>query len=172
MAAGPSIIEKFWEELDRVTKEILDQRPRFRNDEMTDDEIEGYCKLLGQAQGLAIAIQIISVPHFPDVMAVSKWSLKRYKMNSGQIDFEDTPGCKGYNPMPAPSREVPKTRAKPSKTGPAANPKTGKFKAMDDETREHLANMVKQGLPDTVIQSILKITEEQFDHEKSKLTQV
>lgn len=165
--AGKSVIEKYWEELDRVTKEILTQRPRFKNNEMTPEELEGYFKLQGQAQGLAIAIQIISVPHFEDVRAVSMWSLKRAKMNAGQIDHEDTPGCDGYNPMPAPTREI--AKEKPKKSGPAANPKTGKFRVLTPEDRMHLKNMTDKGLPAGAIQGMLKITPEQFDHEVAKL---
>jgi len=173
MPAGQSIIEKMWEELDKVTKAIMEQRPRFKNDEMTDPELEGYFKLQGQAQGLAIAIQIMSVPHFEDVTAVAKWAHKRYKMNVGDIDFMDTPGCQGYNPMPPPSREA----GKPKKVGPTGvvssspndNPKTGKFKALTDDERVHLTNMHKKGIPAGAIIGMLKISQEQYDHEVAKL---
>ena len=167
MPAGPSLIENIWTELDRVTKAIMDQRPRFKNNEMTPDELEGYFKLQGQAQGLAISIQIISTPHFEDVTAVSKWSLKRYHMNAGRIDFMDTPGCKGYNPMPPPTRELGK---QPKRSSPATAIKTGKFKALSDEDRQHLINMHQKGLPAGAIQGMLKITPEQYDYEVSKVS--
>lgn len=175
MPAGPSVVQTYWTHLDRVTKAIMEQRVRFKNNEMSPEELEGFYKLQGQAQGLAIAIQIISVPHFgdtttwenPDPRPVAMWAQKRYKMNTGQIDFEDTPGCDGYNPMPPPTREVSKT--KPKASSPATNPKTGKFKAMTEEERKHLAGMTKQGLPAGVIQSMLKISPEQYDHEVAKL---
>ncbi|AUV60675.1 hypothetical protein HOS75_gp055 [Gordonia phage SteveFrench] len=169
MARGPSILEKMWDELDHVTKAIMEQRPRFKNDEMTPDELEGYFKLQGQAMGLAIAIQLMSVPHFDDVAAVSKWSLKRYRMNAGQIDFMDTPGCQGYNPMPAPSREIKAARPQPKASSPASNPKTGKFKALNDDERTHLKNMHGKGIPAGPIMAMLKISQEQYDHEVSKL---
>ncbi|AKJ72500.1 hypothetical protein GMA7_63 [Gordonia phage GMA7] len=171
MPVGPSIIEKYWLELDRVTKALMDQRPRFKNDEMSPEELEGYFKLQGQAQGIAIALQIISEPHFEDVTAVSKWSLKRYRMSKGEIDFMPTPGVQGHNPMPEPTKVQPKATRKssPIKRGPKADPKTGKFRAMSNEDREHLKGMIEQGLPDAVIQGMLKISEEQFETEKSKL---
>lgn len=177
--AGPSVIETYWTHLDRVTKAIMEQRVRFKNNEMNPEELEGYFKLQGQAQGLAIAIQIISVPHFgdtgtwenPDPKPVAMWAQKRYKMNTGQIDFEDTPGCQGYNPMPAPTRELSKQPVKKAPArGPAADPKTGKFKALTDDERKHIANMVAKGLPAGVIQGMLKISEEQYDHEVAKLS--
>ncbi|QAX94676.1 hypothetical protein SEA_HARAMBE_70 [Gordonia phage Harambe] len=173
MPAGASIIEKIWDQLDRVTKSIMEQRPRFKNDEMTEPELEGYFKLQGQAQGLAHAIHLLSVPHFEDVTAVSKWALKRYRMNAGDIEFMDTPGCKGYNPMPLPSREV----GKPKKVGPTGvvssspsdNPKTGKYKALTDDERTHLVNMVRKNIPAGAIIGMLKISEEQYEHEVAKL---
>ncbi|AKJ71865.1 hypothetical protein TIN4_68 [Tsukamurella phage TIN4] len=172
MPAGPSLIEQNWIELDRVTKAIMDQRAKYKDGSMTPEEIEGFHKLQGQAQGLAMAIQIISVPHFEDVPAVSKWALKRYRMNAGEIDFMDTPGCGGYNPMPLPMREAekpaPKRAAKPAR-GPKADPKTGKFRAFGSDEREHLRNMLKKGIPDMAIQSMFKLTDEQFEHEKAQL---
>ncbi|AMS02366.1 hypothetical protein SEA_GOURDTHYMES_74 [Gordonia phage GourdThymes] len=169
VARGPSILEKMWDELDRVTKGIMEQRPRFKNDEMTAEELEGYFKLQGQAMGLAIAIQMTSVPHFANVGEVSKWSLKRYRMNTGEIDFMDTPGCQGYNPMPPPSREIKSARPQPKASSPASDPKTGKFKALNDDERQHLINMHGKGIPAGPIMGMLKISQEQYDHEISKL---
>lgn len=171
LPVGPSIIEKYWLELDKVTKLLMDQRVRFKNDEMTTDELEGYMKLQGQAQGIAYCLQVISVPHFEDVPAVSRWALKRYRMSRGDIEHMDTPGVQGYNPMPEPTRELakPAARKAAAKRGPKAAPETGKFRAFSDEDRTHLTGMVNQGLPDAVIQSILKISPEQFDKEKAKL---
>lgn len=189
--AGKSIIEKYWEELDKITKLIMDQRAAFKNGDMEtgSPEYDGYLKLQGQAQGLALSIRIISSPHFrpkdagppdwddapgatPDFSEVSKWALKRYRMNRGEIDFMDTPGCKGYNPMPEPTRELnktaPKAAAKPAR-GPKADPKTGKFRAFSDEDREHLRNMLGKGIPEGAIQSMLKLSDEQFEAEKNKI---
>lgn len=156
--AGKSIIEKYWEELDRVTKFLMENK---------NNQDDGYLLMKGQAQGLAIAIQIISVPHFEDVPAVSRWALKRYKINVGQADFMDTPGVQGYNPMPAPTRTLPVVR---KKTGPAADPKTGKFRAMSNEDREHLRGMVQQGVPVAAILGMLKITHEQYEQEVNKIS--
>lgn len=174
--AGKSIIETYWEELDRVTKVIMDQRARFKAGDMGEEELHGYYKLQGQAIGLAYAIQVISVPHFGtdadhgDISKVSAWALKRYRMNTGQIDFEDTPGCQGYNPMPPPTREIGKAKPKASATSsPASDPKTGKFRALTDDERNHLVNMHGKGLPAGAIMGMLKITQDQFDHEISKI---
>ncbi|QOP65405.1 hypothetical protein SEA_DIABLA_79 [Gordonia phage Diabla] len=175
MPKGLSIIETYWEEMDRITKSIMEQRVRFKNDEMTAEELEGYFKLQGQASGLAYAIQVISAPHFGtsddrgDISRVSAWALKRYRMNTGQIDFMDTPGCQGYNPMPPPSREIKAARPQPKASSPASNPKTGKFKALNDDERTHLKNMHGKGIPAGPIMAMLKISQEQYDHEVSKL---
>ncbi|AKJ71758.1 hypothetical protein TIN2_68 [Tsukamurella phage TIN2] len=163
MPAGPSIIEQLWEELDRVTKAIMDQKA---------NPGEGFDLVKGQAQGLAIAIQKMSVPHFESTVAVSKWALKRYRMKTGEIDFMDTPGCDGYNPMPPPMREAvkPPTKSAPKPArGPKADPKTGKFRAFGDDEREHLQKMLAKGIPEGAIQSMFKLTDEQFEHEKQKL---
>lgn len=170
MPAGKSIIEKYWEELDRVMKVIMEGRMRFKDAEMSKDEREGYLELRGQAQGLATAIQIISVPHFDDVRAVSQWALKRHKMNIGELEHMDTPGCAGYNPMPPPTREINKTSVKTKKTSsPKSDPKTGKFKALGDDERDHIKNMVGQGIPDGAISAMLKISIEQLEAEKAKI---
>lgn len=187
--AGKSVIEYYWVELDKVTKFIMDNRAKFKAGELEGDLLEGYNKMQGQAQGLAIAIRIISSPAFrtknagppdwedvwingetPNISEVTKHAVKRYRINRGEAEFEPTPGCDGYNPMPPLTREINKPAAKKAAaSGPAADPKTGKFKALTDDERTHLVNMHQKGLPAGAIQGMLKISQEQFDYEVSKI---
>ena len=177
--AGRSIIEQYWEEMDKIMSVIMDGRVRFKDAEMSKDEREGYLEVRGQAQGLAKAIAIISVPHFvddknePSVRAVSQWAMKRYRMSKGEIEHMDTPGCRGYNPMPLPTREVGRKPSRPANapktSSPKSAPSTGKFKALKEEEREHIKNMVSQGIPDGAIVGMLKISVEQLEAEKAKL---
>ena len=170
MPAGKSIIEMYWDEMDKIMSVIMEGRVRFKDAEMTKDEREGYLEVRGQAQGLATAIKIISTPHFDNKMTVSQWALKRYRMNKGEIEFMDTPGCKGYNPMPPPSRDLGKQSVKtPRTSSPKSNPKTGKFKALTDDERAHINGMVSKGIPDMAITGMLKISIEQLEAEKAKL---
>lgn len=180
MPAGPSIIERLWIELDQCTKFLIENKKDYEDKwgPMGPDERDGYVRLQGQAQGLAIALQMMSVPHFADTRAISVWAAKRYKMNTGQIDFEDTPGCQGYNPMPPSTREIAKAKelAKAKRTGPTGvvssspkdSPKTGKFKALTEAQLQTIKDMHGK-FPEKVILNLTKISKEQYDYEVSKL---
>lgn len=102
MPAGPSIIQKFWDELDAIVDTIITSRDK----PMDPAEREEIQDLKGQARGLAKAIQIISVPHFEDENAVSKHAAKRWAAARDGEDLPLTPGCDGYNPMPTVKRDL------------------------------------------------------------------
>ncbi len=162
---GKSIIEKYWEALDEVTKYLIENKDT--DPETADYPSAEYYTAKGKAQGIALCIQIISVPHFEDVAAVSRWALKRYKMNANQIEFMDTPGCKGYNPMPPDT--VTATPGRRRAPAPAKAP-TVVTKQLSDEDREHLLGMVAQKVPVAAILGMLKITPEQYEQEVKRVS--
>lgn len=164
MARGKNIISKLWDRLDACTKNIMESKAHFS--EYNDDQLEGYYRVCGEATGLAVAIYELSVPHFEDPKAVSRWAVQRLKMANGEREFEDTPGVDGYNPMPAstpraePKKRVGITGVKSS--SPKDSPSYGKFKQLTDSEVDKINKMYGK-FPDAQVMSIFGITQEQLN---------
>lgn len=91
MPSGKTIIQKLWEELD----DTIDQIKGY--DENTD-EPAWYAETRGYACGLAEALAYMSIPYYRTRIDILKQAERRYKMRTGQISWEPTPG---YNFLPA-----------------------------------------------------------------------
>ena len=88
-----SIISELWDEVDNVVTYLR----------ATDDPKDSpdYLKAQGKAQGVAIAIYLMSRPHFPDAQAVAKHAGLRFKARIAEQPMPETPGVNGHNPLPA-----------------------------------------------------------------------
>lgn len=158
MPPGKSIIEKMWDELDVITKELIDNKPE---DFATNVE---FAKLQGKGQGLAMGIFLMSQPHFADVKAVAKWSGRRYKMHAGTAEHIDTPGCEGFNPLPLPVQ----TDAVKKPRGVKAAPDVSDF---TDAQVKLLTNGLNAGLPYGALAKLGKCTEAQVKEFERRLKQ-
>lgn len=157
---GKSIIEKMWDELDVITKELIDTKANPPEDL---DKVE-FAKTQGKGQGLAMGIFLMSQPHFADVGAVAKWAGRRYKMNAGTMEHIDTPGCEGFNPMPLPAQ----TEAVKRPRGVKAAPDIADF---TDQQTKLLTNGLNAGLPYGALAKLGKCTEAQVKEFERRLKQ-
>ncbi|AMS03462.1 hypothetical protein SEA_BENCZKOWSKI14_70 [Gordonia phage Benczkowski14] len=178
-------MEAMWAKLDQITKYLIENKSNIEEWSEPDDTgqgqklVDGYIRMQGEAQGLAYSIWLVSpLSHFPDVKAVAQWARKRYRMNRGELDYAQTPGCRTDEQIERGRAisagevymgEPPKQR-KPKRppTGPAADPKTGKFKALKESDLAAIKKM-HGNFPKETIMSILKISSDQYDHEAAKL---
>lgn len=69
---GDSLLDKIWREMDVATDAAMDA-----HNNGGDPMVTG--KLLGQARGLAIAIHVLSAPHFHSADAVASCAVQRWK---------------------------------------------------------------------------------------------
>lgn len=84
---GPSLLEKTWAELDRITALLF-------NGEKSEENI-------GYARGLAFTLSLFMVPHFTTPADIAREASKRYKMKAVDETYE-TPGLgtRKYEPPP------------------------------------------------------------------------
>lgn len=92
LPTGASTLEKMWDELDDVTKAVIE-----------GGEYNGMqgASLKAYALGCAFALSMMTHPYFRTVKEISKELGQRYKMSTGAIPFRETPSYR-YNPMPGP----------------------------------------------------------------------
>lgn len=76
MVVGDTILDKVWREMDVATEAAMSAHKQYV-DSGGDAMVVG--KLLGQARGLAIAIHIMSVPHFSSPDAVAQCAVARWQ---------------------------------------------------------------------------------------------
>lgn len=90
LPTGRSTLEKMWDELDDVTKAIIEK-----------SEYNGMqgASLKAYALGCAFALSMMTHPYFRTVKEISRQLGKRYKMSKGEIPWEPTPSY-NYNPLP------------------------------------------------------------------------
>lgn len=69
---GDSLLDKVWREMDVATEAAM-----AAHEQGGDPMVVG--KLLGQARGLAIAIYIMSIPHFDSADSVASCAVTRWK---------------------------------------------------------------------------------------------
>lgn len=159
---GSSIIEKFWIELDQVTKFLI---------EAPDDikQNEDFRIARGKAQGIAKCIFIISSPHFETPEHVGRWAMRRYKMEHKGLEFEPTPGVKGYNPPVPTNTPQMSYREMQQKLDPAKRPAAKRTAAPAPSGNEEVAKMdankkllatnaIKAGFPDNKVIALTKIS--------------
>lgn len=127
-----TLVNLIWDELDKATESI------FTHDGPVAGELE---KVKGEARGLAKAIQIMTTPFYKDADAVVRQAVKRYKMKTGEIKFEETPGAGGYNPMP-----VDNPRAGGQATKEKTKPKITE-KTLDKKATDGIRMGLKAGFP-------------------------
>lgn len=175
-------MEAMWEKLDQITKYLLENRSHVDEWKSEDAELyAGYMRQRGEAQGLAYSIWLTTPPIFKEVDDVSRHAVKRYRIAMGQAEYVSTPGCRDADQIERgrainagevyqgePTRR-PKPKFKSMSSSPATNPKTGKFKALTDAELNTIKQMHGKFDKKTII-SILKISEEQYDHEAGKLS--
>lgn len=148
---GPSLLEKTWAELDRVTKEIMEQVHQ-------PAEVGSQ---RGYAQGLAFTLSLFMAPHLTTPQDVAREAKRRYE-NRNNPEY-CTPGLaeRKYEPPPGDHKLSRQTeqRAKVS-----AAPKQPQHKLTDEQitmiksaasmfSPEDLAGMYE--VPVTVIKSLL-----------------
>lgn len=82
-AAGKSLLEKLWDELDVVMDRLMaDGEPENAGYPYHQDDLEDYRSWgedRGQAQGLAFAIAIIENPYHPNMPAVKARAVERWE---------------------------------------------------------------------------------------------
>ena len=93
-ASGHTAIQKAWDELDEVIIEIK------KKTEKGDDDSETHI-LQGKALGLATAIAFFAPQYFRDRDNVLREAQRRWKMGTGQIPREPTPGYNLYPVAPS-----------------------------------------------------------------------
>lgn len=101
-AAGKTLLEKLWEELDRCVDVIraegtpnrtelfeslcdgTDYESAERSAEMYADEYRTWGERRGQAQGVAYAIAVITSPYAPNLPAIKAQSMERANARWGE----------------------------------------------------------------------------------------
>lgn len=79
---GPSLLEKTWLEMDRVTEQILDAD----EPEPNTPEHAALAALKGRARGIAYTLSLFMVPHFDTENAIVREAVKRIQMKrAGEI---------------------------------------------------------------------------------------
>lgn len=90
-AAGPSLLETLWEELDNVMDRLMSDevppsdvppKPSVQNKmplAAWRDEWMGYGETRGNAQGIAYAIAVIEQPYEPNVPGVKVRAMERWE---------------------------------------------------------------------------------------------
>jgi hypothetical protein len=92
LPTGRSTLEKMWDELDDVTKMIIEKGDY---NGMQGESLKGY------ALGCAFALSMMTHPYFKTIKDISKELGARYKMGKGLMEWRPTPSY-NYNPMPEP----------------------------------------------------------------------
>lgn len=170
MNHGNNLAGKLWDEMDEVYLEFHQRKATMSKDEQKENVELAFMR--GQLRGLAFAILELSRPHFNDAGEIARWAEKRRKWNEAEVPKEERTPTPAVERTPLPPELNKRVAAKaPVKkaSSPASNPKTGKFKALKDSD----VNAIKQmhgKFPKETIMSLLKITEEQYDHEAGKLS--
>lgn len=85
VASGKTVVQKLWDELDELIDRIKE------NSGWQDDD-------KGKAQGIALALALLSVPWFRSTEDILRQANRRWRMRQGAIPWEQTPG---YNFYPA-----------------------------------------------------------------------
>lgn len=83
LPSGLAEIEKLWREIDDVVKVLKSDNPTYRG--MSGPGLNGYVK------GLAFSVVMKDHELWPDITAVSREALRRYRMHRGEIPYETTP---------------------------------------------------------------------------------
>jgi len=85
---GRSVLEQIWEELDAIMDRLRSGSPIL--------EAEGWAgvrdraELRGRAQGIALAISIITNPYAPDVPAVKVEARRRWEKRNNEGEGKET----------------------------------------------------------------------------------
>lgn len=95
LPSGYSTIEKLWDELDDVTRAILEKRPWGTGAVVMEGEM-----LKGYARGIAFTLSMMTHPYFRTVREITQEAVKRYKIYKGEIPFEPTPSYR-FEPRPS-----------------------------------------------------------------------
>ena len=94
---GKSILEKIWDDLDTV----IDSIKGTSKTDIFDPLIEEKAR----ANALAGVLVLMCQPYYETSQDILRQANRRWKMRTGQMDFEPTPGYK-YNPQPAGTKYV------------------------------------------------------------------
>lgn len=153
---GASLIEQMWGFLDETTKFLI---------EAPDDvkQSEEFRVARGQAQGVAKCIWLFSQPHFEAPKNVASWAVRRYRMEHKGLEFEPTPGCKGYNPnppsviaqQPLDPAKRPAARRTPAPAAPSGDEELAK---MDPGKKTLAGNAIKAGFADAKVLGLVKMS--------------
>lgn len=178
-----SLAHKMWEQLDEVTRKLMEEKPapwtgRDEGDAPPSqrEAEDAYQRERGKAQGFATCIEILSQPHWNEPGSCAKHALKRYRMKKGQIEFEETPGLAGYNPMPLPARDLAKAKTTKAKqlseieSSPAVGVRQEPdITGIDDAAISLIENGIKAKLPIKSVAKLAKVTEAQVNAIKRKM---
>jgi hypothetical protein len=126
---GSNLHEAVWEMLDSVTDGLM--LAKADTGEISEEKQH---ILKGRASGLASVIMILASPYFDTVQDVSFWALERYRMRTGQREFEPTVGCEGYDPL----------RGEPS---PHWVTKVAELRRQPEGTKRPLASITPRATP-------------------------
>lgn len=82
-AAGKSLLEKLWDELDNIMSRLMsDGEPDINGHDIYEHDLENYKawgEERGQAQGIAYAIAIIENPYQPNMPGVKARAVERWE---------------------------------------------------------------------------------------------
>lgn len=123
VSSGGTVVQKLWDELDRLISWIKE------NDEEPETRT-----FIGQAQGIALALALLSVPWFRSKDDILRQANKRWRMRQNEIPWEATPGYNFYPAAPLAYAKAPEVIAQPIKRAAAKTVKVAKTPVVRDFT--------------------------------------
>jgi hypothetical protein len=110
MAYGPTLLQQYWDELDRVVALLMQNKPE---PSYSDEWTKGY------ARGLAFTLSLLMVPHFRTQDEIIREAIKRKQMLDAGEEY-DTPGLGSRRFEPPPGDN--KLATSPPKAAPPVKP--------------------------------------------------
>lgn len=86
-------LERCWTRLDEATRVVMEWDAASVEAGVSQS---GLDKARGMATGISECLFIFIGAHYEDAGAIRKQALKRYKMSTGELEWEITPGVAGY----------------------------------------------------------------------------
>lgn len=125
---GKTVVQKLWDELDSLISWIKE------NDEEPETRT-----FMGQAQGIALALALLSVPWFRSKDDILRQANKRWRMQQNEIPWEATPGYNCYPAAPLAYVQAPEPKVQPVKRATPKAVKATKVPSARDFTVDERA---------------------------------
>lgn len=136
VAAGPTLLQRMWDELDATMNSL-------KNDAPGSPELN---ELKVRARAQAEFIAMFMVPHFRTANEVAKEAMRRYQARQGGDKEYETPGLgtRRFEPPPGVNKYAPTPKNTPKKAAVAA-PKVKNTKPLPDKAKPGVALALKSG---------------------------